>query len=216
MMTGHRHSARTPGLLRPLKKPGTFKAQAQQRHILRLWPKRGKKGPSSDLKKRTNVRAPSGRKEGWGTTDKESRRSKRSEGGPTSRPPKTRSHYEHIKKPQAGAIRRLLARIVFPSIYATSNVNKPLSPLYPLSLPSFLFVPAVKSPLSFCLLCLCHPSLFSEASYYGASLRLHCRDPINQCKIFALTGLTERPRSHLWALKRVVNIANKKHLTVAN
>lgn len=52
--------------------------------------------------------------------------------------------------------------------------------------------------------------LFFPGSYYGAFLRLHCRDPINQCKIFALTGLTEGPRSHLWALKRVANIANKK------
>lgn len=47
MMMGHRHSTRTPGLLRPAKKPGTFEARAQQRHILRRWPRRGKKGPSS-------------------------------------------------------------------------------------------------------------------------------------------------------------------------
>lgn len=104
MMTSHRHSTRTPGLLRLLKSPGTFEARAQQRHILRRWPRRGKKSPSSVLKKRTNVRVWTGRKEGWGTTRKESRRSKRFEGGPTSRPPKTWSHYEHIKKLQ-GAIR---------------------------------------------------------------------------------------------------------------
>lgn len=70
-----------------------------------------------------------------------------------------------------------------------------------------------------------HPFLSASSAFsillffrgsYGASVRLHCRDPINQCKIFALTGLTEGPRSHLWALKRVANIANKKQLTVAN
>jgi len=121
MMTSHRHSTRTPGLLRPLKSSGTFEARAQQRHILRRWPRRGKKGPSSVLKKRTNVRARTrtGHKERWGTTRKENRRRKHFEGGPTSRPPKTRSHYEHIKKPQ-GAIYAGLQSDSF-SIYATST-----------------------------------------------------------------------------------------------
>lgn len=44
-------------------------------------------------------------------------------------PRKTSSYYEHIKKPQ-DAIRR--SPTVFRSIYATSNVNKPRSSLYPL------------------------------------------------------------------------------------
>lgn len=33
---------------------------------------------------------------------------------------------------------------------------------------------------------------------------------INQCGIFALAGLTERPRCHLWTLKRVANIAKQE------
>jgi len=133
MMTGHRHSTRTPGLLRPLKSSGTFEARAQQRHILRRWPRRGKKGPSSVLKKRTNVRARTrtGHKERWGTTRKENRRRKHFEGGLTSRPPKTRSHYEHIKKPQ-GAIYVDLRSDSF--LFHIRHVNKPRSSLYPLSL----------------------------------------------------------------------------------
>lgn len=59
--------------------------------------------------------------------------------------------------------------MVFRSIWAMSNVNRPQSSLYPSSLPSLPFVPAMKPPLSFCLLCLFHPPFFRDP-YYGASL----------------------------------------------
>lgn len=126
-------------------------------------------------------------------------------------------HYEHIEKLR-GALRVLwtISWTVFRSIYAMAG---PRFSLYPSFLPSPLSVAAMKpplayrssgSPLPFPLL------FFPWASYHGALPRPRCRGPINQCKIFALTGLTEGPRSHLWALKRVANILNKKQLTVAN
>lgn len=51
-------------------------------------------------------------------------------------------------------------------------------------------------------------SLF-RGSYHSLLASAVC-EPINQCEIFALARLTEGPPCHLWALKRVANIANKK------
>lgn len=99
MMTGHRHSMWTAGLLKPLKSSGTFEARPQQRHILRRWSRPGKKGPASVSKKRTSVRA---RMAEW----KESRRSEVAWRWSDQQTPEKRlTYYEHIKKPQ-GAIRR--------------------------------------------------------------------------------------------------------------
>lgn len=213
MMTGHRHSTRTPGLLRLAKKPRDFRGPGATEIYFTSLAQAWQKGSIFRLEEaRECVRTDGAQR---GTTGKESRRrSKRFEGGPTSRPPKTRLHYKHIKK-TAKRCTQALSLIVFRSVYATGNVNKLRSSLYPLSLPSLLSVPARKPPLSFCLLCLFHSSFFPGGSYY-ASLRLHCRDPINQCKIFALTGLTERAALPSMGTKTCRHIANKKQLTVAN
>lgn len=53
------------------------------------------------------------------------------------------------------------------------------------------------------------PFLFSAAHTISLLASAVC-EPINQCEIFALARLTEGPPCHLWALKRVANIANKK------
>lgn len=121
---------------------------------------------------------------------------------------KTCSYYEHIKK----ATRRYLLAFI-PDVFSTRVHREQRQPprcfLYlirflPLRshasfsrdhlFPSFLFR---------------FPFLFSAAHTISLLASAVC-EPINQCEIFALARLTEGPPCHLWALKRVANIANKK------
>lgn len=113
MMTGHRHSTRTPGLLGPLKSSGTFDVRTQQRHILRHWPSRGKKGPASVLKKRACAHT-KGRRRGTGGEVEEASDSK------VVRPadPQKRTRIMNTLKSPRGAMHELPT--VFRSIYATT------------------------------------------------------------------------------------------------
>lgn len=117
MMTGHRHSIWTPGLLRPLKSSETFEARSQQRHILRHWPKRGKKRSSFRVEEAHECARENGRAE---------REQKKRSSLKVVRPAdlqKTSSYYEHIKKSR-GAIRlQIPGSTVFRSIYIRHNLT---------------------------------------------------------------------------------------------
>lgn len=132
--------------------------------------------------------------------------------------PKTCSHYEHIKKPQ-GAICRIPIPPVFQlRVCALSENNMDRSVFFIVIscrftclflsrdylFPSFLFrspFPPLSRP---------SPFLFSAVHTRSLLAAAGCSEPINQCGIFALAGLTERPRCHLWTLKRVANIAKQE------
>lgn len=185
----------------------------QQRHILCHWPRFDKKSLVSVAKKRfENVCAwtKEGRK-GRETRRKGSRRSaaERSGGGPTSRDSlQKRARIMNILKSPQGAICWLSFQTFFQPVYIGNNVN--LRGAF-----FILFVSCLRSHASFSRdhlfpSFLFHfPFLFSAAHTISLLASAVC-EPINQCEIFALARLTEGPPCHLWALKRVANIANKK------
>lgn len=123
---------------------------------------------------------------------------------------KTRSYYEHIKKPQ-GAICWLSFQTFFQPVYIGNNVNlRGAFFILSVSCPfSCLFLSRPSSPRFFSTSPFLFPFLFSAAHTISLLASAVC-EPINQCEIFALARLTEGPPCHLWALKRVANIANKK------
>lgn len=168
-MTGHRHSTRTPGLLGPAKKFRDFRdPRATETYFTSLARSRRKKGPASVLKKWANVRARAR------TTRKGSRRKEsaiRRWSGPGGPSKTAGSHYEHIKKPQGATHARVPGPTIFRSIYATSNVNKPRSSLYP----SFFIRSPLPSPSNETtprLFFFCLSSAFPRLSF---SLRAHVR-----------------------------------------
>lgn len=194
MMTGHRHSMWTAGLLKSLKSSGTFEARPQQRHILRRWSRPGKKGPASVSKKRTSVRARMAER-------KESRRSEvawRWSDQPT--PEKRLTYYGHIKKPQ-GAIRRSPVLQFFAPytswVMSTSRGHLSIS----LVLAVVPFRRRYEITLRLPFFCPFRFSFFRDS--YSAPLPLppshsHCRCPINQCKIFALIEAWLRDRAPIY------------------
>jgi len=107
---------------------------------------------------------------------KESGRSERFEGGPANRPSKTRSHYEHVKKP---ARRNARAPDSFSlHIRQRRNVNKPQSSLYP----SFLsIVPSRRHKITphphfFCLFSAFSVSFFFSAAHDGPPAPVHAAE----------------------------------------
>lgn len=212
IMTGHRHSMWTPGLLKSLKSSGTFEARPQQRHILRHWSRHGKKGPASVSKKRTSVHARM-------VERKESRRNEVAWRWSDQQTPEKRpTYYEHIKKSQGAILRSPVLQFFAPYTSRVTSINCG-------HLSIFLVLTVVplrrryEITLRLPFFCLFHFSFFRN-SYHSAPLPLlplSIAGADQSMQNFCVDrGLTEGPRSHLWALKRVVNITNKKQLTVAN
>lgn len=206
-MTGHRHSARTPGLLGPLKSPGTFEARAQQRHILRRWPLARQKRPSFRLEeahKCARVQTAKERRDGGRRANEKQKKRTRFEGGPGPADPEKRSRIMNILKSRK-ALSAGTAAAVFRSIYAPRrNVNKPRARLFihrssyrharpPSSSSSLLRKHPSRPPLSSLVGSAFSEPVLSPATHTFARplCRARCRGPINQCKIFALAGLTE-------------------------
>lgn len=212
MMMGHRHSTRTPGLLRPAKKPRDFRGPGATETYFTSLAQAWQKGSIFRPKEAHECARTDGAQRGM-RNDGEREQKKRAFWR-WSNQQTPLSHYERIKKPQ-DAIRRLSAGIVFRSIsyipwVTSTNCGRLFIPcLYHRFLPSLLWnhpFPSVFFTFTissfFVLRC------FPPSPLPGPDQSMHdfCVDWL----------VTEGPRSHLWALKRVANIANKKQLTVAN
>lgn len=144
-MTVHQHSAQTPSLAELLKSCGTFEARSQQRHILCHWTG----GRQKELSFRREEAAERQ------CVNEAGKRQARREGHeevddlevvqPTD-PPKTCSHYDHIKKPQGAICRVSFQRFFIPRMSGTRSAVRGVFFSWIFCRFSCLFLPRLSSP----------------------------------------------------------------------
>lgn len=196
MMTGHRHSMWTPGLLRLLKSSETFEARPQQRHILCHWPKRGKKMSSFRLEEAHECARENGRAE---REQKEGRKSEAVWRWSDQQTPEKRPRITNILKSRKALYVCRSSALQFFAPYTprvTSTNRGHLS--IPCSCHRFISLPLWNHPTSTFLLP-CPFFLFPGLKLQRTLTSLpRCRGPINQCKIFALTEAWLRDRAPIY------------------